>query len=621
MSLSRREFIRTVSRIAGATVPVTALAAACSGSDPGLGGTSSAKRALERRATLDATMLRRPGDRYQPLRWGAGEPFAVRDDLGVGAGDDRAERRRSVIYLCQMSDTHIVDAQSPGRIDWAQPLDFRTGPQRPQETLTVAVLAEMVRAVNRLETSVVTGAPLTAAVVTGDLTDSQSEIELSWFLDVLDGVAVVPNSGTPRRYDGVQTWEESTFAWHPDDPSRDMWGERGYPKVDGLLRAAVRTEVRSPGLRVPWFSVMGNHDSLFMGSLIDSALLLREFTVGDRKLSAPNEFGVAAVAALTAPADVAAAEAVASLYAQLPTAPNVRTVAPDPRRREVTAAEHIDAHFVDRGGPGPVGHGYPESARTTGEAWWTRQLGPVVRLLGLDTNNHHRGVNGCIVHPEWEWLEAELRRNSSRFFEEDGTETTQAVEDHLFIVVSHHTSTTMDNPFPDPAHPGPTRDGPALVQRLLRFPNVVLWLDGHTHQSEIRAHPAADGASGFWEVTTPSCIDWAQHSRMVELVDNRDGTLSVFTFQVDHAADLVPGTGELDVARMAAWSRELSANPWFGDPGARRGRHEDRNTELMLPAPFDLSRLSDRQLEISRVAAAARIARQDLLRPVWPEWS
>lgn len=47
------------------------------------------------------------------------------------------------------------------------------------ETLSVHVLAEMVAAVNALDRSVVTGAPCAVTVVTGDLADSKSTLELT----------------------------------------------------------------------------------------------------------------------------------------------------------------------------------------------------------------------------------------------------------------------------------------------------------------------------------------------------------------------------------------------------------------------------------------------------------
>ena len=128
---------------------------------------------------------------------------------------------------------------------------------------------------------------------------------------------------------------------------------------------------------------------------------------------------------------------------------------------------------------------------------------------------------------------------------------------------------------------------PGAFEALLHgFPNVVLWVNGHSHVNRVTPHPGPDG--GFWEVLTAAHVDWPQQSRIVELVDNRDGTLSIFGTLVEHAAPARPsGIGPGRVLDLASWSRELS----FNDPQAKLGAlggEQDRNVELVLPAPFAL---------------------------------
>ena len=60
---------------------------------------------------------------------------------------------------------------------------------------------------------------------------------------------------------------------------------------------------------------------------------------------------------------------------------------------------------------------------------------------------------------------------------------------------------------------------------LLEYPNCVAWMNGHTHINTIIPH-AETGGGGFWEITTASCIDFPQQQQLIELVDNRDGTMS-----------------------------------------------------------------------------------------------
>lgn len=141
---------------------------------------------------------------------------------------------------------------------------------------------------------------------------------------------------------------------------------------------------------------------------------------------------------------------------------------------------------------------------------------------------------------------------------------------------------------------------------LLRHPNVVAWVNGHTHINTVTPHARDDGTGGFWELTTASCIDYPQQQQVVEVVDNRDGTLSIFTTAVDHAAP-AQWNGELTPIGLASLSRELSANDWVENPAMRVGSELDRNTELLLPAPFDLGRFTDQQIEAAQAEARARI--------------
>ena len=57
----------------------------------------------------------------------------------------------------------------------------------------------------------------------------------------------------------------------------------------------------------------------------------------------------------------------------------------------------------------------------------------------------------------------------------------------------------LSNPRADPL-------SDALLHLLLRFQNVVLWLNGHIHANRITARPDPHGRHGFWEVTTSSIV-------------------------------------------------------------------------------------------------------------------
>ena len=222
---------------------------------------------------------------YRTLVTAPGEPYIPRLDLlGKAAAPGRTANRRSLVYLGHMTDIHVQDAQSPARLEPLQAVSESVfaGAMRPQDTLTVNVQAQMIEAMNAARFSPLTGAPMAAVFNTGDSADWHSDLELRWYIDVMDGVPVTPNSGAAGQYEGPQVWPEATYGYHPDDPSNDRFGPYGFPTIPGLLEAAVSQTVESQGLMAPWYAVYGNHDTLYYGSLpIDEAL--RALAIGSRK--------------------------------------------------------------------------------------------------------------------------------------------------------------------------------------------------------------------------------------------------------------------------------------------------------------------------------------------------
>ncbi|CAM5695038.1 Metallophosphoesterase OS=Streptomyces fumanus OX=67302 GN=GCM10018772_04260 PE=4 SV=1 [Streptomyces fumanus] len=139
----------------------------------------------------------------------------------------------------------------------------------------------------------------------------------------------------------------------------------------------------------------------------------------------------------------------------------------------------------------------------------------------------------------------------------------------------------MDNTRPDPARPDEARHtGADLLAVLARHRNVAAWVNGHIHRNAVTPHTGPDGGS-CWEISTASHVDHPQLARVIELTDNKDGTLSVFTTLVESAAPARTDVTDLSQTGLAAVYRELSLNA----PGARTdlaGGTGDRNTELLL---------------------------------------
>ncbi|NAZ83222.1 hypothetical protein GTR02_15490 [Kineococcus sp. R8] len=359
----------------------------------------------------------------------------------------------------------------------------------------------------------------------------------------------------------TQDWPDDVF-WRPDGGD-DVWRERwGFPDRPRLLEQAL-AEFESEGLLVPWLACYGNHEALVQGVGVVTAELAARM-VGGRKPSRLRP-GVPRADALevftTAPHEFFG-EGDGSL-----------AVPADPDRRPVDRREFVDLHFTPAARP--AGHGFTERNRRDGTAYYAHDVDGV-RFIALDTTSLAGGSDGRLDEAQFRWLEEELAAVSGRYAGRDGQEVTTDHDDALVVLFSHHGSGTLT-------------DGPQLAALVHRFPNVVLWLNGHTHTNAVRAHPHPTVVGGgFWEVTTCAVMDWPCQARVVELLDAGDGFLAVACTMLDHEGRVVPAEGPLlSGSDLAGLHRELAGNaPWAGFDSPTSGTAVDRNVVLGLRAPF-----------------------------------
>ncbi len=200
-------------------------------------------------------------------------------------------------------------------------------------------------------------------------------------------------------------------------------------------------------------------------------------------------------------------------------------------------------------------------------------------------------------------------------------------DDRLIIIVSHHPLDRLNNPLPG-------RDdearvlGPELEELLHRFPNVIVHIAGHSHKSRItaRADPEERRGGSYWEVSTTSPVAYPMQARLLEVTDNGDGTISLFTTMYDLAAPIDPNEADdptpgddVNEEQIAAVARSVAAQDPQRDPASAGLAASDRNAELLLLAPFDLSGVETPPRHSPAVAGRGRQAsRRALLQLLFP---
>ncbi|MEV6290148.1 TIGR03767 family metallophosphoesterase [Streptomyces sp. NPDC051896] len=497
---------------------------------------------------------------YRRLGDGPGWGRVVRSELATPKSG-RAGRRTTLAAFVQFTDLHLQDVQHPLRLEYLRSHDVHAW--RPHEALTVPGAVSLVERVNALRGAPVTGAPLHFVMTTGDNTDNNAHSELEWFMKVMSGGRITPNSGDARHYEGVQNSGLKLY-WQPDSALRDGDKALGFPQLKGFLAAAIR-EVQSPGLKLPWFSTVGNHDALPLGCYGSHGdPYLAEAAIGGKKLFSVS----AADAQKLQDAIKNAKDPKGTGYRDFlkAHARSMRSVTPDEKRAPYTQADYLKAHLDPAyQGHGPAGHGYSSANLDAGTQYYAFRISDDVIGISLDTTDAGGHYEGSIGTAQLNWLDRTLKDN----------------KDSYAVVFSHHTSKTMDNTRPDPARPGEKRHSGAVVISLLSaHANVLAWVNGHIHKNVITPHQASGGRS-FWEISTASHVDYPHLARIIELVDNKDGTISLFTTLIESAAPHRTDFADLSQTGLAALYRELA----FNAPGANKtlaGTAADRNTELVL---------------------------------------
>ncbi len=557
-----------------------------------------------------------------------GEGYTTRALPGATADPARATRRSSLLYFGQLSDFQLADEESPARVEF---IDSVINPNpfsaafRPMEALSPHSVERAIDQVNRYadKSPVKQGdgsrAAMNFAITTGDSADSQQRNEVEQVVGLLEGGTVNPNSGSgnpadypllgcpppwffgsePGKYTGVQDYDDyfeglDPVFYDPDNPRGFKFG--AWPRYPGLMDRAQKKFTAS-GLKVPSYVVFGNHDGLVQGNAAAN-VLFELVATGCIKLMVP----LPDVQELPAALQTITPASLSALLASDPT--KVALVPPDRKRQFVSKKQYKAMHAT---GAQADAHGFAytsaaeRAASRDAAGYYSWNPKPGFRFIALDTVSEGGVVgpsaDGNIDDPQFRWLEGQLQA------------ATAAGE--LVVLFSHHAIPSLTAQIPDevappcllndahghdlnpgcdldPRNSTPIHLGADLEALVHRYPHVIAWVAGHTHDNKIDAHQRPGG--GFWSIRTASEIDWPQQSRLIEVMNNEDGTLSIFGTALDHAAPAgIPAAGTpantFGTNQLASLSRAFAFNDKQSGAPAGEGTAADRNVELLIDDP------------------------------------
>ncbi len=444
-----------------------------------------------------------------------------------------------LLRFVQISDTQVVDEESPGR---AVRGDFLIDVAwRPQEAYVTQTLDAVLQNINAIHAATA-GPPIDFLIATGDLADNAQHNELRWFIDTMDGQMVLPDSGLP------------------DGANRPVAPE---------LNPKLAFQATGLAADIPWYTVYGNHDALAVGVFgiasfgddptkwISPQLRIVSAVLGLFNLFPPRSFLAPTIgqspAILTGDEDRADPTTLQLPLLQLQSG----AIEADADRHYISSRMFIEEHFETT--TTPVGHGFTETNRQNGTTYYaaTPKAGTPVRLIVMDT---------VAPNPPF-GLPADfgvLTRDQFESFVKPEIEAAQIAGDFV-IIASHHPSEDFDSTY------FANKVGTAEFREYLAAQsNVIAHICAHAHRHHVLL---VDGAFPYLEIETASIVDFPQEGRLLDVFyDEPSETLRLESTIVGHIGN--PTTlsaesyrrAEIDMNQAGGILREGEATKIFPDP-------------------------------------------------------
>jgi len=377
-----------------------------------------------------------------------------------------------LLRLAHITDTHVTDTQSPGRL---AKFDVLVSPAwRPQEAYATQVLDGMIRSINRYHQE---AGRIDLLIHGGDAVDNAQQNELCWFLQVMDGQTVDPRSGPDER-------DPNGLPPPLLDPYQPFQAEGVY------------TQGRhGPLPTIPWYAVVGNHDVYAAGNF---PILAGQ---SDRRISLlPLPLRPGAWLPTVLVPDGERSYGLVSLADPSPPplfGPVVEVEA-SPDRAFCTRQDLLEAHFASQSSP--IGHGFADADGP--RTWYSRVVAETIRLIVLDTADVPLPLpgmpysQGALSKRQLRWLKGELAE--------------AAEQDQWVIVATHHPSGALTDLYGSAVSPREFRE------LLNAWKNVILHLSGHVHENRVLDW------GGYIEIKTASTLDYPQTGRIIEIHQEAD---------------------------------------------------------------------------------------------------